>query len=157
MRKVDPAYKKIIRKFESLFLLFFAYMISSSCVSSVSNDSRNNVIKETDTGTVEITFKEYEHDFGKVVEGEKVGYVFTFENKGTASLIISSATSTCGCTVPKYDTRPIEGGGKGNLEVVFDTSGREGMQTKTITVKSNASNPVVLIKIIAEVVTNINN
>ena len=42
----------------------------------------------------------------------------------------------------------------GNLEVVFDTSGRNGMQTKTITVKSNASIPVVLLKITAEVVTN---
>jgi len=37
--------------------------------------------------------------------------------------------------------------------VVFDTSGRNGMQTKTITVKSNASKPVVLIKITAEVIT----
>ena len=41
----------------------------------------------------------------------------------------------------------------GNLEVVFDTSGRSGMQTKTITVKSNAQTPVVLLKITAEVVT----
>ncbi len=37
-------------------------------------------------------------------------------------------------------------GSTGNLEVVFDTSGRNGMQTKTITVKSNAKTPVVIIK-----------
>ena len=103
---------------------------------------------------LEIIFKEYEHDFGKVTEGEKVAYVFTFENKGNSKSVMHSATTSCGCTVPKYDTKPIPPGGSGNLEVVFDTSGRNGMQTKTITVKSNASTPVVLLKITAEVVTN---
>jgi hypothetical protein len=105
-----------------------------------------------DTGTVKIVFGEYEHDFGKVSEGEKVGYVFKFENQGTSNLVIASATTSCGCTVPEYDTKPIPPGGKGNLEVVFDTSGRNGKQTKTITVKSNAKTPVVLLKITAEVV-----
>jgi hypothetical protein len=111
-------------------------------------------VESPDTGTVKIFFMEYEHHFGKVSEGEKVGYLFSFENRGTANLVIASATTTCGCTVPKYDTKPILPGGKGNLEVVFDTSGRNGMQTKTITVRSNASTPVVLLKITAEVVTN---
>ena len=107
-------------------------------------------------GTVEIIFKEYEHNFGKVTEGEKVAFVFAFENKGTADLVVTSAASSCGCTVPKYDTKPIPPGGKGNLEVIFDTTGRNGMQTKTVTVRSNASVPVVLLKITAEVVTTIN-
>ena len=81
--------------------------------------------------------------------------MFTFENEGTEDLIISSVTTTCGCTVPKYDTKPIPPGER-KSEVVFDTSGRSGMQTKTITVKSNAKTPVVLLKITAEVVTNNN-
>jgi Protein of unknown function (DUF1573) len=101
---------------------------------------------------VKIVFSEYEHDFGKVAEGEKVGFIFVFENKGTADLVISSATSSCGCTVPKFDKKPIPPGKTGELEVVFDTSGRNGIQTKTIAVRSNASKPVVLLKITAEVV-----
>jgi hypothetical protein len=113
-------------------------------------------IPSGDTGTVKIVFREYEHDFGKVIEGEKVGWVFKFENRGTSNLIIASATTSCGCTVPEYDAKPIEPGGTGNLEVVFDTSGRNGKQTKTITVKSNAKTPVVLLKITAEVVAALN-
>lgn len=105
-----------------------------------------------DTGTVKLVFREYEHNFGKVSEGEKVGYVFKFENQGSASLVIASATTSCGCTVPEYDSRPIPPGGSGKLEVVFDTSGKNGMQTKTITVRSNAKTPVVLLKITADVV-----
>ena len=59
---------------------------------------------------LKLIFREYEHNFGKVAEGEKVSYVFTFDNKGTADLVITSATTTCGCTVPKYDTKPIPPG-----------------------------------------------
>jgi|SRR5450759_1751844 len=126
----------------------------SGCVNRNSKNSSDSASKTNSAGTSEIIFTEYQHDFGKVAEGEKVSYTFTFDNKGTSNLIISSASTTCGCTVPKYDTKPIPPGAKGNLEVVFDTSGRNGMQTKTITVKSNALTAVVLLKITAEVVTN---
>ena len=89
---------------------------------------------------------------GKSLKGKKWDTCFKFENQGTSNLVITSATTSCGCTVPEYDTKPIAPGGTGNLEVVFDTSGRNGKQTKTITVKSNAKTPVVLLKITAEVV-----
>jgi len=144
-----------MRKIAIIFLVLTAVM-ASNCGNSAKKGAAGNRLQTSDTGTVLITFKEYEHNFGKVKEGEKVAYIFTFENKGTASLVIASATTTCGCTVPKYSTKPISSGGTGNLEVVFDTSGRNGMQTKTITVKSNASTPVVLLKITAEVVINNN-
>jgi hypothetical protein len=126
-------------------------ILASSCRSETGKKSASSVSNKNSSGTSEIIFREYQHDFGKVAEGEKVSYTFTFDNKGTANLILSSATTTCGCTVPKYDTKPIPPGASGNLEVVFDTSGRNGMQTKTITVKSNARTSVVLLKIIAEI------
>jgi hypothetical protein len=110
-----------------------------------------------DTGKAVLSFIQNEHDFGKVKEGEKVGCIFTFLNTGTADLVITSAITSCGCTVPKYDKRPISPGESGTMEVVFDTSGRFGMQTKTITIKSNAATPVVLLQIRAEVITSSNN
>jgi hypothetical protein len=128
--------------------------IVSGCSGRKGNNESDSVSMTGSKGTSEITFKEYQHDFGKVTEGEKLSYIFTFENKGTGDLIINSASTSCGCTVPKYDTKPIHSGDSGKLEVIFDTSGRNGIQTKVITVKSNASTPVVLLKIIAEIVTN---
>lgn len=107
-------------------------------------------------GDAEITFNSIEHDFGKITEGEKVACVFSFENTGTGDLVIASATTSCGCTVPEFDDKPIPPGGKGTMEVVFDSSGREGMQTKTITVRSNAVKQVMILKITAEVITNTN-
>lgn len=130
-----------------------AAIILSGCVNRNSKNSSDTGLIINSTGTSEIVFTDYQHDFGKVTEGEKISYVFTFENKGTANLIIGSASTTCGCTVPKYDAKPIPPGAKGNLEVVFDTSGRIGRQTKTITVKSNALTAVVVLKITADIVT----
>jgi hypothetical protein len=140
----------------SIISLFLIVVLASGCGNGRARNDRNSVSQKTDTGTAIIAFREYEHNFGKVEEGEKVGHIFIFSNKGTGSLVMASATTSCGCTVSKYDTKPISPGESGNLEVVFDTSGRNGMQTKTVTVKSNASTPFVLLKITAEVVTNSN-
>ena len=145
-----------MRKILIISLVFFTLTVSNCGNSTGKNPVNSGSEPALQNGTVEIIFKEYEHNFGKVAEGEKVAFVFAFENKGTANLVITSATSSCGCTVPKYDTKPIPPGGRGNLEVIFDTTGRNGMQTKTVAVKSNASVPVVLLKITAEVVTTIN-
>jgi len=144
-----------MRNFVVLSLLIIA-VVTSNCGNSTRKDAGNNLSQSIDTGTVEIVFDEYEHDFGKVVEGEKIGYIFNFKNKGSGSLVLESVTSSCGCTIPKYSTRPIPAGGDGKIEIVFDTSGREGMQTKTIKVRSNASIPVLLLKITAEVESNNN-
>ena len=141
-----------MRKIINISLLFLVVFVAGC-----GNGSGKNKANASDTdskGTSEIVFKEYQHDFGKVAEGEKVSYIFPFDNKGISDLVISSASTTCGCTVPTFDKKPIAPGAGGTLEVVFDTSGREGKQTKTITVKSNASTPVVLLKITAEVITS---
>jgi hypothetical protein len=99
----------------------------------------------------EISFNEYEYDFGKIKEGEKVAHIFAFVNKGPGDLVIESASTSCGCTVSKYDRSPIAAGKGGNLEVVFDSNGRNGIQTKTISVRSNSKTQVVILKITAEV------
>lgn len=114
-------------------------------------EKEQSVTGTEESDTAVIVFREYEHNFGKVAEGEKVGYTFLFENGGKGNLAILSVSTSCGCTVPKYDKKPVRPGDKGTLEVVFDTSGRTGIQSKMITVRSNASVPVVMLKITAEV------
>jgi hypothetical protein len=131
--------------------LILIVLLLLNCRNASEKTALNTGAQSADTGTPVISFSEYEHHFGKVKEGEKVGYTFTFVNQGTADLVIASASTTCGCTVPKYDKKPVHPGKNGSLEVVFNTSGRSGMQTKTITVASNASKPVVILKITAEV------
>ena len=128
-------------------------VVIASCSGSAGRNRSIAASQLSDSSRADLVFREYTHDFGKVIEGEKIGYIFSFENKGKGNLVISSATASCGCTVPKYDSKPVPPGEGGNLEVVFDTSGSNGKQTKTVTVASNASKPVILLQITAEVVS----
>jgi hypothetical protein len=144
--------------FKIIFVLFAALMALSgySCNSNTGHGKKSSG-QSVATDTAVILFREYEHDFGKLIEGEKVASIFTFENKGKGPLVILSVATSCGCTVPKYDTKPIDPGSTGTLEVIFDSSGKTGKQSKTITVRSNASQSTVLLKISGEVITSTNN
>ncbi|MEE4214557.1 MAG: DUF1573 domain-containing protein [Bacteroidales bacterium] len=118
--------------------------------SDMPGNAKNNGNSE---GKAIIEFSSLEHDFGKIEEGEKVACVFTFQNKGDSDLLITSASTSCGCTVPDFDNKPVPPGENGRVEVVFDSSFRNGAQSKTVTIRSNAEKPVVILKIKAEVVT----
>ncbi len=131
-----------------------AGLLTGSCVRNSSGAGKN--MPSDTTGTAMLTFRSSEHDFGKVKAGEKVGCIFSFTNTGDADLVITSASASCGCTVPRFDKKPVPPGGSGTIEVIFDTSGREGIQTKTVVVQSNAENNLVILRIIAEVAKNNN-
>lgn len=45
-------------------------------------------------------FDTLEHDFGTIIEGERVVCYFDYENGGDKDLIITSVEATCGCTTP---------------------------------------------------------
>jgi hypothetical protein len=100
--------------------------------------------RTTTTGP-EIKFEQTEFNFGTINQGEKAEFEFVFTNVGQEPLVITSATGSCGCTVPEWPKEPIRKGEKGRIKVRFDSSGRQGMQSKTVTIYSNAqTNPVVL-------------
>ncbi|MEP2512162.1 MAG: DUF1573 domain-containing protein, partial [Reichenbachiella sp.] len=82
-------------------------------------------------------FSEELHDFGTINEGDEVEHVFEFTNTGDAPLIISSATGSCGCTVPEWPKEPIGVGEKGEIKVKFNSRKKPGIQNKTVTITSN--------------------
>jgi hypothetical protein len=84
-----------------------------------------------------ISFSKSEHDFGRIIEGEKVSYSFKFQNTGKTELIISNVVASCGCTVPSFPKKPIPPGETEFINVVFDSKGRSGNFTKDVTVYSN--------------------
>ncbi len=99
-----------------------------------------------------ITFKETEHNFGKIEEaGGKVSTVFEFKNEGMEPLVISNVRASCGCTTPKWTRTPIEPGQTGTITVTYNPSGRPGRFQKTVTITSNATTPSVKLIIKGEV------
>ena len=84
-----------------------------------------------------MTFTENIHDFGILQDGEVVTYKFKFTNTGNADLIVSSATASCGCTVPSYPKEPVKPGQESAIDVQFNSSGKSGKNEKQITILSN--------------------
>lgn len=83
-------------------------------------------------------FEEKVHDFGKITEGDVVTKVFTFKNTGEAPLIISNATSSCGCTVPSYPKdKPIAPGESGEIEVKYNSRGKKNQDNKVVRITAN--------------------
>ncbi|HEY9009278.1 DUF1573 domain-containing protein [Ohtaekwangia sp.] len=88
-----------------------------------------------------ITFEKKTHDFGQIVQGDKVEQVFKFTNTGNEPLIITNVQVTCGCTTPKgWPRDPIQPGGKGEITIAFNSAGKIGRQDKVVTIVSNAAN-----------------
>lgn len=98
-----------------------------------------------------MVFEKDVHEFGKIVEGEKVSYSFKFKNTGKVDLIISDAKGSCGCTVPQWPKNPVAPGADGVIDVTFDSSGKSGMQNKTVTLITNAIPNTKVLTIMGEV------
>ena len=95
-----------------------------------------------------IEFTTTEHDFGKVIQGEVVSYSFRFKNTGKSDLVIANISAACGCTASEYPRDPVKPGEEKVIEVIFNSSGKQGFQNKTLTVAANTqpSNTTLTIK-----------
>jgi Protein of unknown function (DUF1573) len=88
-----------------------------------------------------ITFEKKTHEFGDIMQGDKVEETFKFTNTGNEPLIITNVQVTCGCTTPKgWPRDPIAPGGKAEITVGFNSAGKDGRQNKVVTIVSNATN-----------------
>ena len=87
----------------------------------------------------EIRFDKLTVNFGTFSEANPVKKTtFTFTNVGNQPLVINQVVASCGCTVPKYDKRPIAPGQKGAIDVTYNGKGKfPGHFKKSITVRTN--------------------
>lgn len=128
---------------KAVLTILLASVIAVSCNNQPTADSGTDSIAilsdDASKGGAVISFESNNYDFGKIKEGDKVTHEFKFTNSGATPLIISNATATCGCTIPEYPEEPIKPGEAGVIKVVFDSSGKSGMQNKVVTLTTNAN------------------
>lgn len=79
------------------------------------------------------------HDYGMVEYASNGTSEFIVTNTGTEPLVITSAKSSCGCTVPSFPKEPIAPGESASIYVKYDTK-RPGSINKSIKITSNAVN-----------------
>lgn len=127
-----------------------------SCSNNNSSENKELSTNEVNVGNKDelpiIDFEEEEHDFGKIVQGEKVSYDFKFTNVGKSNLVISSAAASCGCTVADFPKEPIPPGKSGKITVEFNSEGKSGYTEKTITVVTNCEPNTKILKIKVDIV-----
>ena len=102
--------------------------------------------EEVDPNGPSISFDTLVVDFGTINKGDDPYRTVQFTNTGKKPLHITNCKGSCGCTVPKCPTTPIMPGEKGDLKVRYDTK-RVGNINKTVTVKSNAINGTIYLKV----------
>ncbi len=123
----------------TLYARFFIVLILTAC----GNENGSSGEEERPGTTGEdplIVFEARVNDLGAVREGEKVVSWFDYTNQGNGQLVINDIKAGCGCTVPKWDKKPLAPGDSGSVKVIFDSNGKKGMQQISITVSSNAEN-----------------
>jgi hypothetical protein len=132
-------------------LLSLAFVSCKDNASAKIDASNLETAKERDAqismGTAIIEFDTRDYDFGTVNEGEVVEGIFKISNKGKTDLIITNASASCGCTVPEWPKDPIKPGDSGELKFSFDSKGRTGKQSKTITLQTNTADVTETLRI----------
>ncbi len=146
------------------FLLFILFILLAACnntkdkgenglsVRDIKNP--NSLMEDQDDLYPMMQFEEDHFDFGTLSEGEVVSHEFKFKNTGKARLIITSANSSCGCTIPSFPREPIEPGEEGVIKVEFDSGGKRNKVKKNINITANTNPAVQKISIEAFVKTN---
>jgi uncharacterized cupredoxin-like copper-binding protein len=140
--------KRIFIAFSAIALV--AFVSCKENATSKINASNVEVAAERDEAAKNLpvmSFEKSEHDFGTIEQGAAQETIFAFTNTGNAPLIITNATSSCGCTVPEYPKNtPIAPGESGQLLVKFNGSGQNQV-TKTITVSANTEKGSEILRI----------
>lgn len=99
-----------------------------------------------------VSFNEKSYDFGDMVQGDKKDYTFTITNKGKSDLIIRRVRTSCGCTAVAPASKIIAGGESAPVKVTFNSRGKRGRQSKSITVITNdPKTPTITLRITSNV------
>jgi hypothetical protein len=104
----------------------------------------------TVSAQAKIAFETTTLQFGTIEKGGDGTREFVFKNTGNAPLIITSVSSTCGCTIPEKPEKPIMPGETGIIKVKYNTN-KSGPIRKSIRVIANVANSPITLQIRGEV------
>lgn len=108
---------------------------------------RGNVYPKPASDAPIIKFDSTTYWFDTVYQNTIVDAHYRFTNTGKTPLIISQVTGSSGSICPSYPKEPIAPGKSAEITVIFHTGGKMGPQDKTVTITSNASEPVIVLHV----------
>ena len=137
---------------KKLFLSFAVVMIAATSFAQTPATAVTAPATPVVKGEDLIKFKETVHDFGKIKQGVPVTYDFEFKNISSKTVVIESATASCGCTTPVKPEQPIAKGKSDKIKAGFNAASPSPFD-KTIYVKVAGVAQPMEIKIKGEVLT----
>ncbi len=75
--------------------------------------------------------------FGEIKQGDVVDHNFEIKNDGKSDLIIRKVKASCGCTAIKPQKTILAPGESTLIAAKFNSKGKSGRQTKTVTIVTN--------------------
>ncbi len=98
-------------------------------------------------------FNVSDYDFGDMRQGDKKDYTFNLTNGGKADLLIRNVRSSCGCAAVAPSKKMVAPGETVPIKVTFDSRGKRGRQSKSVTVITNdPKNPTSTLRIACNVI-----
>lgn len=76
-------------------------------------------------------------DYGTVWHGELPRYTLIITNEGTAELRITRVMASCGCTAAEPEKYTLAPGEQTDVAITYNTHGKQGKQSATVTIFSN--------------------
>lgn len=126
-------------------ILIATFILTASIHSFAQEKKTLDNLSSQNNAQAEFKFESEDFNFGNIKQGESVTGEFKFTNIGNEPLIIKSAEGSCGCTVPVFPKEPIMKNQSATIKVTFNSTGKFGIQDKTVTITSNAvQNPMIL-------------
>lgn len=99
-------------------------------------------------------FNVLDFDFGDMKQGDKKDYTFNLTNAGKSDLQIRNVRSSCGCTAVAPSKKVVSPGETVPIKVTFDSRGKRGRQSKSITVITNdPKNPTSTLRISSNILS----
>lgn len=119
---------------------------------AMQDDRMKKKLKPEDYPVIEFETKEF--DFGNIKQGQKVEHVFKFKNAGKNDLHVIDVRPSCGCTAPEWTKTPLKKGETGEIKIVFDSKGKSGAQTKSISLLTNTESGSEVLTFKANILTD---
>lgn len=95
----------------------------------------------------QIKFETTTFNYDTIPQGKVVEYEFKFKNIGEQPLSIKDVKGSCGCTIGSYPFLDIAPNEQNSIKARFDSKGKKGVQSTTITVYSNAEQKEVVLSL----------
>ena len=121
-----------------VLLIVWQFLLSVKSLEAANISAKDNYSDiNTSIQHPTIFFKNPDFNFGQIYKGQKVEYIYEFENRGKDILEIKKVKTSCGCTAAMLTNDTIPPGETGEIKATFSSGSLSGNIKKSITVVSN--------------------